>query len=278
MRKYINIPYKTARAAKNNPLLMDLLCLSVSIKKMSGASRYRFVNIRKFSYDFGLSGTKAKYLFNQAKSNKHLFSYDEKNQVLTAKTFKNLRKITNNRFGKKVYHMYCMKIKDDSVFKVGKIKAEIRKLLLLCAVNAIVRADKFVFRVNVPCHVSGVSLSQQHLCNIAGIDRKTLVKYLKELEGEGRITIKKGKVSELVKNVDKSVILQARRKNKYVVPVGKGYGLVCYMTLYSIEDRSVNKLFCNIIYGSKLRHTENKSEKKEEEKSDVDKYFEQNDR
>lgn len=259
-RDFINIPLKLMKEVKNDALLLDLLCLSISIKKMSGASKYYFKNIKQFSTDFGLNGRKAVMLFNQAKCNKRFFEFDEKKNVLIAKTFKKERTICRRKKGKILFQMYCMKLKDDQIFKIGKIKNELRMLMILCAVNACFRMDKFDFGVSLPCHTGGVAFSQKHLSNIAGVSRKTVVKYLKQLEKRGQLEVYKGKLSEVVRVVDKPVILEAKRKHKYVMPTSQGYGCVYYMTMYRIADRSVNDLFGNIIYGCKKRHTHNEPE------------------
>lgn len=263
-RQVLNISLDMAKKAKTSPLYFDLLCLSVSIKMMSGSSRYRITTLKKFMSDFGLNSNKAKQLLKAAKSGNSLFRFDNKKNTLIANTYKTNRTITKDVKGRKIYQMYCMKIRISENFKIGYIKNEIRKSLVLCAVNVSLRMDKFHHRSNFTCRRSGVAFSLQSLAHIAGVTRKTVVKYISQLVEERRLVVYKGELSEVVEKVDKSTILKCRLENKHVMITRQGYGCVYHDTLYNIEDRNVNSMFGNIIYNHYKRLTFNPSPKVED--------------
>lgn len=263
-RQVLNISLDMAKKAKSSPLYFDLLCLSVSIKMMSGSSRYRITTLKKFMSDFGLNSNKAKQLLKAAKSENSLFRFDIKKNTLIAKTYKTNRTITKDVKGRKIYQMYCMKIRISENFKIGYIKNEIRKSLVLCAVNVSLRMDKFHHRSNFTCRRSGVTFSLQNLAHIAGVTRKTVVKYISQLVEERRLVVYKGELSEIVDKVDKSTVLKYRLENKHVMITRQGYGCVYHDTLYNIEDRNVNMMFGNIIYNHYKRLTFNPSSKTED--------------
>lgn len=263
-RQVLNISLDMAKKAKTSPLYFDLLCLSVSIKMMSGSSRYRITTLKKFMSDFGLNSNKAKQLLKAAKSENSLFRFDNKKNTLIANTYKTNRTITKDVKGRKIYQMYCMKIRISENFKIGYIKNEIRKSLVLCAVNVSLRMDKFHHRSNFTCRRSGVAFSLQNLAHIAGVTRKTVVKYISQLVEERRLVVYKGELSEIVEKVDKSTILKCRLENKHVMITRQGYGCVYHDTLYNIDDRNVNSMFGNIIYNHYKRLTFNHSPKMED--------------
>lgn len=260
-RQVLNISLDMAKAAKKSHLYLDLLCLSVSIKMMSGSSRYRITTLKKFMSDFGLNSNKAKFLLDAAKNNESLFYFDKKKNTLIAKTYKKNCTITRDRFGRKIYQMYCMKIKIGNNFKIGFIKGEIRKLLILCAVNVSERMDKFKNESNTPCHKSNGTFSLQNFAHIAGVTRKTVVKYVRQLKDEHRLNVYKGDLCEIVEHVDKNTILKAKSENKYVMITKQGYGCIYYNTRYTIADRRVNEAFGNIIFNHQQRLTYNAPEK-----------------
>lgn len=255
----INIPHQLAKRFRKNPLLLDLLCLSISIKSKSGSSRYIISNINKFMADFGVSLSKAKRLIEAAKECDLLFRYDEKNKTLIAKTYKTLRTITKDRKNRKIYQMYCMKINVMPNCKVGYIKREIHKLLILCAVNVKERMNEFHSKDKFPRCKSSDMFTLEHLANIAGVTRKSVVKYINQLSEEGRLNVNKGDLSEVVNEMNKDILMKFRRENKYVMSCGNGEYCVYYMTTYSIASRSVTNSFGNIIYNHYKRLTHNYS-------------------
>lgn len=260
-RNVINIPYELAKGKKKNPLSLDLLCLSIAIKMRSGSSRYRLEGVSKFMQDFGISNFKTYQLIKTIKEGHPLFKFDEKNNTIIAKSYKRYRTITKDRNGNVIYQMYCMKMKIDGNFKLGYIKKELRKSLILCVVNMSERMDKFQTMSinNIPCRCDNGVFSLQFLANVAGVTRKSVVRLINELEEEHRLNVKKGELSEILEKFNRNDITKARLENKYI-KVGKGgIGCVYYMTKYSIADRQVSEMFGNIIFNHKLRLTRNLS-------------------
>lgn len=243
--------------AKRSRLYFDLLCLSISIKMMSGSSRYKIKTLKKFMSDFGLNSKKAKILLDEARSNSSLFRFDEDKNTLIAKTYKHNCTITNDKKGRRIYQMYCMKMNIGDNFKIGYIKREIRKLLILCAVNISERMDKFQSRIYKPCRKSDGVFSLQNFAHIAGVTRKTVTKYVNQLKDESRLNVHKGELCDIVERVDIDTILKAKSENKYVMITRQGYGCIYHNTRYSIANRSVNDSFVNIIFNHSKRLTYN---------------------
>jgi hypothetical protein len=238
---------------------MRLLAFAVLMKMYSGDSA-----IRPTPYlvrtAFHCSDRSARQLIADAIANKQLFTYNEKTNLLVARTFKRFATVRVHK-GKKYYSKYCIKIEVPRTLSVAEMARYIRRQLALCAVNAKQKADKFnTSKQTQPCLAAAKALTQQKLAKVMGYKSCSSVsRNMRKLHQADVIDYKHSEFMAIYDKrhdkclVNESVWLAVRNRKTFE---WNGVLYIRNANEYAIRDERTSQRFQNVIFNHVGRRTE----------------------
>jgi hypothetical protein len=269
MATKLNIPISelSTRKDKDQKSDWELLCFNVGVKILSGAGKFR-ATAQDIQKAFHCNYYKAKRLAEDAKSNKKLFRYDEKRNVLTAKRFEHRTEC--NRRNEEIEATYCVKIKvkrDLPVFSLQAISDLLRQRLMQNAFNATYRTNKFPLRASVEkdsyCSRK-TELTLNKLANIVGRSRRQTIRMMKRMENDNVIKVERHPMKLVLACVNDETVKEIKRV-KHIRPFfinGMGYSRSA--NVYFLNDAEIEQSFCHIIYSHTKRVKSKQSSSKEQ--------------
>ena len=257
-KEVINIPKTLIAKHKRDKNFLDLLALSLIMKCNFSSSAMKNASWNKVHDIAGVGLNKSRRLFKAAKQCDELFSYNEKNNILTARTFSANKEVSYTKGGKKILSLYCIKFANKKDYTLKNIISLFRDNLLLCAVNAQEHAnDQFpidgFLNKNSWCK-KRKPMTEKVKTSIIGMSRSSLYRITKRLENAGDIKKTPAQFhlatstlneNDLKKYADWFLIKDEVRKISYFVRPA----------ILNIERREINARFQNIIYNHKDRQT-----------------------
>lgn len=284
-RKITNIPTKLIKRFKGEKETLELIAFAVCIKSAFRSSTIKNLSVNKVAHVCQTSKKKAKLLIERAKNNSELFVFNERNDTLTAQTFKRYRTISEHKKYGKTYSMHVIQYyaerevtkivdgKEVVVIERDKLRDVVRNLraaLFLNAVNGYERGDKsYIARFNSNnnsnsslCSKSGFQMTQRNIANTMGVKRTTAVNMVKRLEKKGDIKVERGSLKVVLHAISDEAIKDAGYERKrLIIDKERCMALLMVGNTYETANRNVTESFRHIIYGHKRRLTINKSSK-----------------
>ena len=273
----INVPIELLKDIKWDKGQHELLAFAIAIKMNYEYGALNDVSINFVKNMLQCSFYKAKDILERAKADTRFFRYlPEQNRLETVNFKKAYTKISRNRGGKRIWHFYAVKI-DVANYSLREMLREFEQLLLLNAVNAVERENKFLSggRKNTltkkGCNLSlsEQQLTQKKLANIVGKKhRMSVYRAVKRLEESKALKVERHPMRLITDCTSDAALANDNNEGKsLIVDKKSGYGYVKSPNEYHCAKRSVNEKFCNIILNHSRRCTETFTTKAKNEKS-----------
>lgn len=245
----INIPTELLKSGRFDKNFLELLALSVCIKMSHVDSQLRNVSPTRIMEIAHCGHAKAKKLMNQAKANTELFTYNERQNILFAKNFKEpyIRTITDKHGNS---HKSCY------FFKLERKEYQLRQLVRIMhdalfknCINAQERSDEFqgknknvMFKANMP-------LTQKNIAKVAGLNNtKAVYRMRVRLEKQGEISYSKPQFLYKTNCISDDALNHQRLSDTFMIIDQKnGTGYVLSRAQYSIKKREVTNQFKHVI-------------------------------
>lgn len=255
-----NLPSAILTGCKDKHTLLSV-AISIFIKTHHGDSRFTGTSIRAIKKVFGVGQAKAEKIAKIIKYEGKFFKYNPFNDSVVAKTFKNKTIATKDRFGRKVWMMYAVKLKIDKTWTLRQIEVYIHDMLYLRAINATERSDKFYSCREIKNGIlltTKDALTLTKMKNIAGVCRSTAKRHLQRLAKNHTINIKKGYSQLVLTSVSEETIKEYGLEHvNFIHDKKRDFAYIVVPNEYNIINRSITQSFRNIIFNSKKRQTYN---------------------
>lgn len=255
-----NLPSAILTGCKDKHTLLSV-AISIFIKTHHGDSRFTGTSIRAIKKVFGVGQAKAEKIAKIIKYEGKFFKYNPFNDSVVAKTFKNKTIATKDRFGRKVWMMYAVKLKIDKTWTLRQIEVYIHDMLYLRAINATERSDKFYSCREIKNGIlltTKDALTLTKMKNIAGVCRSTAKRHLQRLAKNHTINIKKGYSQLVLTSVSEDTIKEYGLEHvNFIHDTKRDFAYIVVPNEYNIINRSITQSFRNIIFNSKKRQTYN---------------------
>lgn len=262
--RIINLPSAILTGCKDKHTLLSV-AISIFVKTHHGDSRFTGTSIRAIKKTFGVGQAKAEKIAKILKYESKFFNYNQYNDSVVAKTFKNKTISTKDKYGRNIWMMYAVKLKIEKTWTLRQIEVYIHDMLYLRAINATERSDKFC---NGRINKKGILLTTKDastlskMGNIGGVCRSTAKKHLARLEKDSVINIKKGELRVVLCSVNEQNIKENDLENiRFIHDKKRNLGYIHTPNCYKITKLDIKKSFRNIIFNSKRRLTYNRPTK-----------------
>ena len=273
----INVPIELLKDIKWDKGQQELLAFAIAIKMNYEYGALNGVSINFVKNMLQCSFYKAKDILERAKADTRFFRYlPEQNRLETVNFKKAYTKISRNKGGELIWHFYAVKI-DVANYSLREMLREFEQLLLLNAVNAVERENKFLSGgrknslTNKGCNLSlsEQQLTQKKLANIVGKkNRMSVYRAVKRLEEKKALKVERHPMRLITDCTSDAALANDNNEGKrLIVDKKSGYGYVKSPNEYHCARRSVNDKFCNIILNHSRRCTETVTAKAKSEKS-----------
>ena len=258
--RIFNLPISVLTECKDKKVLLSV-ALSLFIKAHAGDSRFRGTQIRALKSFFGVGQARAEKIANTLKTNTKYFIYNPFKDTAVAKTFKNKTIVSYDKYGRKIWMMYAVKVKIDKSWSLKTLEKYLHDLLYLNAINATERSDKFC---NGRLNKKGIllttkdALTLSKMGHIGGVCKSTAKKHLARLAKDSVISINKGELRVVLCSVNEQNIKENDLENvRFIHDKTRNLGYIHTPNSYKITRRDITQSFRNIIFNSKRRHTYN---------------------
>ena len=273
----INVPIELLKDIKWDKGQQELLAFAIAIKMNYEYGALNDVSINFVKNMLQCSFYKAKDILERAKADTRFFRYlPEQNRLETVNFKKAYTKISRNRGGKLIWHFYAVKI-DVANYSLREMLREFEQLLLLNAVNAVERENKFpsggrnntLTSANCSLSLSEQQLTQKKLANIVGKKhRMSVYRAVKRLEENKALKVERHPMRLITDCTSDAALANDNNKDKsLIVDKKSGYGYVKSPNEYHCANRTVNDKFCHIILNHSRRYTPTNTAKAKNEKS-----------
>lgn len=273
----INVPIELLKDIKWDKGQQELLAFAIAIKMNYEYGALNDVSINFVKNMLQCSFYKAKDILERAKADTRFFRYlPEQNRLETVNFKKAYTKISRNRGGKLIWHFYAVKI-DVANYSLREMLREFEQLLLLNAVNAVERENKFpsggrnntLTSANCSLSLSEQQLTQKKLANIVGKKhRMSVYRAVKRLEENKALKVERHPMRLITDCTSDAALANDNNEDKsLIVDKKSGYGYVKSPNEYHCANRTVNDKFCHIILNHSRRCTPTNTAKAKNEKS-----------
>ena len=245
----INIPTELLKSGRFDKNFLELLALSVCIKMSHVDSQLRNVSPTRIMEIAHCGHAKAKKLMNQAKANTELFTYNERQNILFAKNFKEpyIRTITDKHGNS---HKSCY------FFKLERKEYQLRQLVRIMhdalfknCINAQERSDEFQGKNKNVMFKAKMPLTQKNIAKVAGLNNtKAVYRMRVRLEKQGEISYSKPQFLYKTNCISDDALNHQRLSDTFMIIDQKnGTGYVLSRAQYSIKKREVTNQFKHVI-------------------------------
>lgn len=273
----INVPIELLKDIKWDKGQQELLAFAIAIKMNYEYGALNDVSINFVKNMLQCSFYKAKDILERAKADTRFFRYlPEQNRLETVNFKKAYTKISRNRGGKLIWHFYAVKI-DVANYSLREMLREFEQLLLLNAVNAVERENKFpsggrnntLTSADCSLSLSEQQLTQKKLANIVGKKhRMSVYRAVKRLEENKALKVERHPMRLITDCTSDAALANDNNEGKkLIVDKKSGYGYVKSPNEYHCANRTVNDKFCHIILNHSRRCTPTNTAKAKNEKS-----------
>lgn len=273
----INVPIELLKDIKWDKGQQELLAFAIAIKMNYEYGALNDVSINFVKNMLQCSFYKAKDILERAKADTRFFRYlPEQNRLETVNFKKAYTKISRNRGGKLIWHFYAVKI-DVANYSLREMLREFEQLLLLNAVNAVERENKFpsggrnntLTSADCSLSLSEQQLTQKKLANIVGKKhRMSVYRAVKRLEENKSLKVERHPMRLITDCTSDAALANDNNEDKsLIVDKKSGYGYVKSPNEYHCANRTVNDKFCHIILNHSRRCTPTNTAKAKNEKS-----------
>lgn len=258
--RIINLPTSILTKCKDKNILFSV-AIALFVKAHSGDSMFRNTSVRNIRDKFGVGQVRARKIINAVKNNNTYFKYNKYTDAFVAKTFKNKTIVSDNKFGKKIWSMYVVRLVIDKDWSLLDIEKYVHDMIYLHAINATERSDKFYSCREIKNNIlltTKDALTLNKMKNIGGVCKSTARRQLLKLQANNMINIKQGYTQLVLSSVCEGSIRESGLEHVNIVYDRKrGFGYIVVPNQYKITNRSITQSFRNIIFNHKKRQTFN---------------------
>ena len=258
--RIINLPTSILTKCKDKNTLR-LVAVSLFVKAHSGDSIFRNTSVRNIRDKFGVGQVRARKIISDIKTNNTYFKYNSYNDTFVAKTFKNKTIVSENKYGKKIWSMYAVRLVIDKDWSLRDIEKYVHDMIYLHAINATERSDKFYSCREIKNNIlltTKDALTLNKMKNIGGVCKSTARRQLQKLQANNMIHIKQEYTQLVLASVCEGSIRESELEHvNLVYDKKRGFGYIVVPNEYKIINRSITQSFRNIIFNHKKRQTFN---------------------